>query len=144
MYVTIGGTDGSFAMPYALNDNNWHYLAATYDGSGTVTAYLDGQLVSQSGSYGTPSENSAAPLTVGADTSPHYFQGSIDEVAVYSGVNVLTSQKVNTHWRVGEGGPACASAGSTGYAGAVMANSPLRYYSLRDRRGAVRFEWQLP
>jgi RHS repeat-associated protein len=132
VYFAVAGTDGGYGTPYALNDNAWHYVAATYDGAGNGYVYLDGQQIGSSSGYGTPTENSGAALTVGYDSGPHYFVGSIDELAIYSGTNTLTATKANTHWRIGVGGPACSSAPNTGYAGTVMSHSPLRFYRLAD------------
>lgn len=77
-------------------DGNWHHMVGTYDGS-TLKLYLDGSL--------TVSTSTSAPIFYGGggvaigrdgDFSGEYFNGSIDEVAVYN--YALTASKVNSHF----------------------------------------------
>jgi hypothetical protein len=53
-----------------------------------------------------------------------YFQGSLDEVAVYN--HVLTGARVQAHLTAG-----------SGYRAAVLADSPVAYYRLDDRSATI-------
>ena len=88
----------NITSPYAISNNIWHHIAATYDGS-TAKIFIDGvQVVS-----GTPSSPPVAGIQnflIGAmfdsstPTNPkNYFNGYIDEVRVW---NVgLTTQQIH-------------------------------------------------
>jgi hypothetical protein len=80
---TFGGNDVQAYGTATLALNTWSHLAATYDGS-TLRLYLNGTQVGSLAQTGamTPS---ASPLTIGGDSIfGQYFQGTIDEVRVYS------------------------------------------------------------
>ena len=87
-----------YSVPSGANtlDGQWHHVVATYDGT-NATIYYDGQsLGSQAVSFNTV--NSAIGLVLGSQTgnddSP--FNGSLDEVAVYS--KVLSAAQVQAHY----------------------------------------------
>ncbi|HUZ55968.1 MAG TPA: LamG domain-containing protein [Streptosporangiaceae bacterium] len=99
--------------PNVYNDGAWHYVVATYGPSGTMTFYVDGQLI------GTNSTGSSQGYSgywrVGGDnlngwnldpwgsnsqgtTQPHsyYFNGSMADVAVYP--TALSASQVAAHY----------------------------------------------
>jgi PKD repeat protein len=86
----------------ALNDGKWHQVVGTMDASG-ATLYVDGKLVGKNtGTSVAQSYNGY--WRIGGDTSwsgNAYFNGDIDEVAIYP--RVLTQQNVTQHLQVGQG-----------------------------------------
>jgi hypothetical protein len=74
-----------------VNDNAWHMLAATYDGS-TITLYKDGVVgLPPGGGYNGPTVADAAsmkpnlaPLLVGSSTLYTLLTGSLAELAVFN------------------------------------------------------------
>ncbi len=102
--------------PNTYNDGQWHYVVATYDASGNMALYVDGQLI------GTNTSSSAQAYSgywrVGGDnlngwnldpwgsnsqgtTQPasFYFNGAIADVAVYPGA--LSAAQVAAHYAAG-------------------------------------------
>ncbi|HEY3407049.1 MAG TPA: PKD domain-containing protein, partial [Propionicimonas sp.] len=70
----------------SYNDNKWHYLLAQQDSSG-MKLYVDSELVGSNAVSG--SQNFTGYWRIGGDAtwggnSSNYFQGNLDEVAVYS------------------------------------------------------------
>jgi PKD repeat protein len=87
--------------PSAYNDGAWHHMVAT-QGSDGMKLYVDGQLVA-SGSQ-TQAQAYSGYWRIGGDSSwsgDNWFDGSIDEAAVYN--TVLTSAQVQQHWILGSG-----------------------------------------
>ena len=71
----------------------WSYLAAVYDGS-VNRVYVNGSLVAQSAVSGSIAESGGA-LRIGGDTIwNEWFNGSIDDVRIYS--RVLTAAEINS------------------------------------------------
>jgi hypothetical protein len=97
-----------------VNDGNWHYIVATYDGSyGKI--YLDGTLVkscSHTAGYTNPTTE---PLLIGRHSkysvdNTLYFNGLIDEVRIYN--RALSEEEIRylynrgapiAHWKFDEG-----------------------------------------
>ncbi len=77
-------------------DTNWHHVVGTKDTSDNWIVYLDG--VASTAPDGTPSTaDTAAALNIGRSTDADtYWNGSIDEVAVYS--TVLSAARVAAHY----------------------------------------------
>lgn len=79
--VFNSATNASAASPDLVNDNQFHHLCGTWDGS-TIRIYTDGVLkasTSFSGSLRINQPNKAF-IGRGENASPNYFPGSIDEV----------------------------------------------------------------
>jgi hypothetical protein len=82
----------------SLNDNNWHYIAISYPGSGTTFyGYIDGKPAP------TPTVTARTPnmgsnlLEIGGWNG--YFNGGIDEPAIYN--VALTPAQVWQHYYLG-------------------------------------------
>jgi RHS repeat-associated protein len=106
-------------------------VVVTYDSAaGAVSGYLDGQQLGAQAIAAISTTLTTASLGAGTGDP---FGGSLDELSVYG--SVLTSDRINSHWRVGSAARACPSAPTTGYAGAVSADSPLRYLRLGESSG---------
>jgi hypothetical protein len=84
-YTMIGLRGVNTAVsPSAVNDNNWHYAAITWDGS-TAKMYFDGEYQGDA-NVGTAVEQSQN-LIIGSTSngsSSHCFQGTIDEVLLFN------------------------------------------------------------
>lgn len=91
---------GTAAGPLALN--TWYHAVITY-GSGTYTVYLNGLQAAQV--TGTaPSVSTGSTLYIGKlMNSTDFFNGLVDEVAIYSGA--LSATRVAAHYAIGAGGP---------------------------------------
>ncbi len=99
-YYTATGSTSIYATGDAnlfVADGRWHHHVATFD-TGGVSLYLDGQLVKTAGWSGTAGNSSETnPLIIGR--YDHYFDGLIDEVALYN--DVLTADQVMAHFQAG-------------------------------------------
>lgn len=85
-YLCSGGSWSMISDTQTYNDNKWHHLVATYDGSGVQKLYVDGILKASATSvvYNTPA--SGAPIIIGdanGNCGGPTFTGSIDEVKIY-------------------------------------------------------------
>ncbi len=124
-----GGEDLTFSTtPVTSNiaDGNWHQAVETYNGTtNSMTVYLDG--VSLGSQTPTTALNTVAPGTQGfnvgvavpvddASNGGKYFNGSIDDVSVYSGVLSLAQIQAQYNART-------LPVGFTG-AGSVTTGSP--------------------
>lgn len=84
-YLSNGGWS-MISASQAYNDNKWHHLVATYDGTGSQKLYVDGELKAAAASvvYNTP--GSGAPIIIGdanGNCGGATFSGNIDEVKIY-------------------------------------------------------------
>ncbi|MCD6018063.1 MAG: hypothetical protein K0S53_1184 [Bacteroidetes bacterium] len=64
-----------------INNNTWHHVAGTYDGS-TIKIYIDGVLdksVAATGTIATGPNN----VNLGCRSNNYFFQGSMDEVRIW-------------------------------------------------------------
>ena len=87
--IVYGGlwisTDNAYYGGPAVNDNQWHHIACTYNGT-TMTGYVDGVVVF-SNAVSSPLTTPDTYLTIGNDTYPYdgaFYQGSLDEVRVWN------------------------------------------------------------
>jgi hypothetical protein len=72
----------------------WHYAAATKDGT-AVKLYLDGADVTGTVTNQTMSDNTL-PLAIGQSSTSAYFNGTIDEAALYN--VALTAAQISSHY----------------------------------------------
>jgi hypothetical protein len=90
-YIGDGGHNASFLFSSA----GWHHIVGTWDGTttaGAIKLYIDGSVVS-TGTAGTTAL-SATGFKIGTSTT--HFNGSLDEVAVYT--HVLTPTQIANHY----------------------------------------------
>jgi hypothetical protein len=81
-----------------VNDDLWHHVVVTKNGA-DIHIYLDGVDVTVLGTNTTMTNNATA-LNIGrASTSSAYFNGQIDELAIYP--TALTAQQVAAHHQAG-------------------------------------------
>ena len=81
-----GGSFTSLDSTLTVNDGNWHHVAFTYSNSG-MNIYIDGSKISNTTNV-TPLTTATGNLLIGARSLSNvlskYFNGKIDEVAVWS------------------------------------------------------------
>jgi hypothetical protein len=103
---TGAGTTITFPGTTSLITGAWHHLVVTYDSGaigGNLKVYIDGV------NFGTQSPTllgttlDAAGLLVGKDNTatPAFFNGSLDEVAIYP--TVLATYQTSNHYKAGTG-----------------------------------------
>jgi len=84
---STGSYWGSTSTFGALNDGKWHHIAATFDGT-VPYGYVDGvkySVTSPSAQSSYPaSEFRIGALIIGSMLPAYYFDGTIDEVAIYN------------------------------------------------------------
>ncbi len=74
--------DAVMAYSDRILDTDWHHMAATYDGS-IMKLYLDGVLKATEINAGTL-HTSTSDVYIGNQNTINHFNGSMDEVALYS------------------------------------------------------------
>ena len=88
--AAAGNGNGSITGTSSLSDGRWHYVVGVYEGSGTNTAriYVDGVL--QNSGTITTLDTANGSFSIGAFSGGGgYFNGLIDEVAVYNRVHTV-------------------------------------------------------
>ena len=121
------GTDPTFTLPRSVTDNNWHYLAVTFDGA-TAALYLDGVLVSsQAVTLTTAINTNGFAVGEGAVEWGTFFPGSVDEAAVYP--TALSAARIASHWQSAGYAPGAPTAVSAvaGVNQATVSWSPPAY-----------------
>lgn len=83
-------------------DGVWHHVAFSLDRDGNGVYYLDGvaKATISIAAEAARNLNAAVALEIARRSSGNYLTGSIDEVAIYSGV-ALTAALIATHYRLG-------------------------------------------
>jgi hypothetical protein len=76
-----GGGDGCFSSVQNYSDNQWHLIAATYDGN-TVKLYWDGNLINSTRNSGALMTENDLVQIGRFGSQGGYFTGAIDEVLV--------------------------------------------------------------
>lgn len=95
------GQTNTIETTAAFNDGQWHHVVASQDGDG-MKLYIDGEL--QGTNPQTAAQNYDGFWRVGGDTSwggAPYFNGVIDEAAVYS--YGLSQERVRAHYTAAGG-----------------------------------------
>ncbi|HWI30005.1 MAG TPA: LamG domain-containing protein [Microbacterium sp.] len=95
-----GNPDTSAISPATYNDGGWHHVVFTrVQATGALTLYVDGAAVGTA-TGNTAALTASAVINIGRSASAvHYFNGTIDEVAVYS--SVLSPATVAAHYNAG-------------------------------------------
>jgi hypothetical protein len=100
-YFGNGSTSVAVTTP-AVTDTNWHQIVATDNGS-RVRIYMDGVLKQDVATTLQLTANSL-PLNIGrANANNYFFNGWLDEVAVYP--TALPAQTILAHYNRGIGSP---------------------------------------
>lgn len=130
----ISIVDGShfnrnFTAGASVADGAWHHLVVTFDGTNGA-CYLDNVAVGTSGAL-SPNLSTvlggATAFYIGNQGGANdQLNGSIDEVAIYGAV--LSTTRIAAHFNAKTDGT---------YVSKVMADTPLRYYSLEETTGTT-------
>lgn len=114
-----------------MESNVWYHLAGTYDGQ-TLRFYINGALVGTR-QVAAPIDDDKLPLRIGSDDSGKYFNGAMDEVAIWD--RPLSEQEIAS--LAGKTGPARVvkqPQSVTAYAGSTvrltveaLGSEPIRY-----------------
>jgi hypothetical protein len=90
LQAIVNGTTLTFGT--ALNTSQWYHVAASY-GGGTLSLYLNGNLVASQAVTGSISSDTSK-LTLGKNplSASNYFKGKIDEVRVFN--SALTASQI--------------------------------------------------
>src|SRR5205807_5249265 len=113
-----GVADIAVSTQTVTDTAGWHQVAATKSGS-SVHLYIDGKDVTGSVWNQTLPDNSQ-PLAIGQSMSSAYFDGAIDEVALYRGA--LTASQLQNHYTLAQppppppANPCAVSSSSSAYA----------------------------
>jgi RHS repeat-associated protein len=93
-FISYYGVNGSYnevvGQPMAINDNNWHHVAAVGDGQ-TIRIYLDGELDGYSSNInGVAPGDASGALSIGATkhsngiTPQIFMNGALDEIHIFN------------------------------------------------------------
>jgi hypothetical protein len=98
------GTDTIRDTLVTVSDNAWHHVVLTFQSgvSDGTLIYVDGALELTT-SFTQTSEVSAVSIGAGSPAGDQKRPGSLDEVAIYSGI--LTAVQVAAHYDMGVNGP---------------------------------------
>src|ERR1700677_3406200 len=99
--ITFQGPNGSgqiFTSVAGVSDDNWHFVALTFDqsASGGAALYIDGVLDTTNSNGGIWSWTAGEPLEIGYTSDPEFraYNGFLDDVRYYS--TELTASQIAT------------------------------------------------
>jgi hypothetical protein len=127
----------------ALNDGAWHHVVATVGPSGSAL-YVDGVLNSSRADqtaghplYGAAYWNIGGHGIGGRpeNPSPGYFDGVIDNVAVYT--KPVSASVASTHYTAGK----TALVEKPTYDRTVLQDHPTSYWALNEASGGTGYDW---
>ena len=132
----IGGTQYDLTGVKDVADGRWHHATVTFDGS-TAKLWVDGVLersVSVSGKLDW-FVNSGIKIGRTAGTSPAWFGGDIDEVAVYD--RALTQTEVEARVAAAGSWSITCSQGLIPYRGTICSSNPVGYWAFDESSGTA-------
>jgi hypothetical protein len=103
-FYTDAGSSTIDPTPFtAGNLNTWYFFAATFNTNLSRSIYLNGSLVANSVPGGSHNPALGGQFSIGASTvwPGRYFDGSIDEVAVFN--RALSAAEISTLYSAGQG-----------------------------------------
>jgi Concanavalin A-like lectin/glucanases superfamily len=101
-FTTYGIFDYDSHQSQVPQDGAWHYVAVVFDSTNTANFYIDGTMT-DSISASAPAKSAALDLMIGrnpASTAEEFFNGSIDEVAIY--MVELQAADIARHYQAGK------------------------------------------
>ena len=121
----IGGTARNLDSGVSISTGAWHHLAASWDGY-TIRIYIDGSLAA----FSSPGAGSLNEVGGGAIGYYPFFNGALDEAAIYS--RALAPGRIQAHYWAGV---SQVTATTPTYSSAVLADNPAGYWQLSDSTG---------
>jgi len=97
------GVSTDLSCNKSVNDEQWHHVAAVYDGT-NIYMYVDGLLDATKPASGLINQNHD-PVLLGANPespNPYYFNGLVDEVTLYN--RALSAQEIQNIYESGKSG----------------------------------------
>jgi RHS repeat-associated protein len=82
-----------------VDDGAWHHVVAVADRDTSATVFVDGSAGPVTASPNTTALTSADGVSIGAGPAAGWFNGQIDEVAVYR--KALAASRILAHYRLG-------------------------------------------
>ncbi len=79
----IGSSDTTIFSTSSVNTGNWIHVAATWDTSGTMNLYLNGNLEASTGGTSSDPRDTSNPFFVGQDSNGTFYTGSLDGIQIY-------------------------------------------------------------
>jgi len=132
-FLFANTADGAFMLAggtVAVNDNQWHFLVGTYDGT-TIKLYIDGVLnASSTTKTGTQVTDSTSDFRIGRRGS-QYFLGIIDEPFVAA--TALSDETIAEAYRAGKDHRLSRTISSTDLSG----KTKLPFYFAADKQGTI-------
>lgn len=112
-----------------VTPGQWTHIAGVYDGTNTITLYVNGQAAASATLTGPYSPNTSTPLGMAARILPtgvdRYLACTLDEVAIYS--SALSAETIAAHYsRASDPAP------SQPYEELILASSPVGYWRLGE------------
>jgi len=95
--VGVGGVNHPLSAGGVVAPGSWYHLVGTYDGS-VQRLYVNGSLVASQAQSGNV-DSVAGDFRIGTTRVTEFFNGSIDDVAVYN--KALTPAQVQAHYEAG-------------------------------------------
>lgn len=125
-----------------ITDTDWHHVATTYDGS-QMKIFVDGQCLKTKQTSGDI-QSTTHDILIGSQASTNYFDGIIDEVAIYN--KTLTTVEINNIYN-NTGNPDTDEDGVADDADDYP-NDPTKafdtYYPAENINGTIAFEDMWP
>jgi hypothetical protein len=113
-----------------------YHIVATYDGS-QQRVYINGALAPSKAQTGNITQNSNGFFIGSWNGSTEFFNGTIDDVAVYK--TALSGTRASAHYAAAQAStpppPPPPPPPPAGYSAAVMADAPTGYWRLGDTSG---------
>ena len=109
-------------------EGGWHFMVMTYDGT-TKRFYRDGaQIGSNTSNSGDISYSASGGLYIGSSGSSEYFDGKIDEIAIWN--DALTASEITALYNSGYGLDASSNSGN------YTSSSNLKgYWKMNEQTG---------
>ena len=83
-YIADGSSSATVTNTTDYHDGNWHHFAFTWDGTDTITSYIDGSSVGTATQALGEVDGGALYIGKYGGGSSSYFNGQLDEFAVWS------------------------------------------------------------
>ena len=121
--LDYGSTGANLLTTSTFGIDQWHHVVATADRDDSIKVYVNGAFEGETGldpviEAGDISSEYAM-MTIGQMDGTHYYNGGLDDFAVYDAA--LDASQVAAHYQAAQAG---------GYATAVGADSPIAYFPL--------------
>ena len=138
---------GDLVGPNPVDDNQWHQLVGSYDGTNAEYLFVDGQLAAESQvATNSPAEN-GNDFWIGGDPDPgalEFFNGTIDEVAIFT--NTLSASQVWSLFTAGTSGTLMKAAADPPVSGLVtltITTVPGKTYLVEYRTNLTIGDWNV-